>query len=228
MELRAYWRILRARWWLLLLLPLLAALFSVLTYQPPAISYGYNLRYSVSFLPAPREDMDQDPRLGAVQASEYVADDLTEIFRGSRFAGFVQQYLPEGEPIAISSATRSEKQHRLIALSLTAPSAEQAAQLGQAVKEATARDLDPLLESLWGDEVRLELVDEGGPFPIGGGLRSKLDLPLRVALALFAAVALAFAWDYLDDSVRSRQEAERLVGPVLAEIPAPKGGSRWS
>src|SRR5687768_1247077 len=120
MELREYFRILRQRWWLLLLLPLLAALFSALTYQPPVLSYGYTLRYSVSFLPAPREDMDQDPRLGAVQASEYVADDLTEVLRGSRFAAFVRQYLPKGDPVAISSATRAEKQHRLITVSLTA------------------------------------------------------------------------------------------------------------
>jgi capsular polysaccharide biosynthesis protein len=40
-----------------------------------------------------------------------------------------------------------------------------------------------------------------------------------VGLALIAAIALAFALEYLDDSVRTRKEAER-VGQVLGEIPA--------
>ncbi|MBA3531287.1 MAG: hypothetical protein H0T73_05120, partial [Ardenticatenales bacterium] len=66
MELREYLRILRERWWLILLLPLLAALFTVLTAQPTHLSYTDTLLYSVSFLPEPREDMSQDPRLGAV------------------------------------------------------------------------------------------------------------------------------------------------------------------
>lgn len=220
MEFREYGRILWQRWWLLLLLPLLAGAFSVLTYRAPTVTFGYNLLYSVSFLPAPREDMDQDPRLGAVQASEYVADDLTRILTGSRFASFVQQYLPNGTPLgAITGATRADKEHRLVSVSLQAGTAEEVGALGAAVQQAVENDLETLLNELWGTgELRLEQVDAGGPFPIGGGLRSQLDVPLRVALALAAAIALAFALDYLDDSIRSREEAAR-VAPLLGEIP---------
>ncbi|MGH2544500.1 MAG: hypothetical protein ACRDIB_17040 [Ardenticatenaceae bacterium] len=219
--------VLRRYWWLIVLLPLLAAGFTLLTYEEPPVTYGYELQYSVSFLPSEEENFEQDPVLSAVQASEYVADDLTEVFRGTRFASFMQKYLPSEpgtmEPLpvgAITSATRAAKVHRLVTVNLTGGTAEQAAALGEAFKLATEQDLKVLLDELWGTgQLRLELVNDRGPFAMGGGLRSRLDVPLRVALALVAAVALAFALDYLDDSVRSRDEAERLVGQVLGEIP---------
>ncbi len=221
MELREYFGILRRWWWILLLLPLLAGIISVVTYREPTTTYGYALQFSVSFLPAPREDMDQDPRLGAVQASEYVADDLTKIFVGTRFAEAVRQYLPNETSVgAITGATRAEKEHRIVTVNLQAATDQEAAALGSAVREAATTDMDELLNEWWGTgELRLDVVDERGPFAIGGGLRSQLDIPLRVVIALVAAVALAFALDYLDDSVRSRREVERLVGPVLGEIP---------
>jgi capsular polysaccharide biosynthesis protein len=221
MELREYGRILRRYWQLIVLLPLLAGAFTFLTYEEPAVTYGYELQYSVSFLPAAEGSFEEDPVLSAVQASEYVADDMTEVLRGSRFASFMQQYLSEPLPAgALTSATRISKVHRLVTVNLSAPTQEQAAELGNAFKQATEQDLSALLDELWGTgQLRLELVNDSGVYPIGGGLRSRLDIPLRVGLALIAAVALAFALDYLDDSVRSRDEVERLVGPVLGEIP---------
>ena len=51
------------------------------------------------------------------------------------------------------------------------------------------------------------------------GLRERLDLPLRLLLALAAGVALAFLLDYLDDSVRSAAELEEMGLAVVGEIP---------
>ncbi len=93
MELRRYWEILRRRWWLIVLLPLLAAAFAILTYEEPPITYGYTLEYSVSFLPTEREGVQEDPVLTAVQASEYITDDLTKVIVGSEFASEVQAHL---------------------------------------------------------------------------------------------------------------------------------------
>jgi hypothetical protein len=53
----------------------------------------------------------------------------------------------------------------------------------------------------------------------GARLRDRLELPIRLLIALVAGVALAFLWDYLDDSVRGRAEVEALGVPLLAEIP---------
>jgi len=220
MELREYGRIIRRWWWLLVLLPVLAGVITVATYSEPPVVYGYTVQFSVSFLPAPREDMDQDPRLGAVQAAEYVADDLTLVIMGSRFAESVRHYLPNETAIgAITGATRAAKEHRIVTINLQANTAEDATALGAAVQQAATIDLEALLNELWGTgELRLEVINDSGVFPISGGLGSQLDIPLRVVLALVAAIALAFALEYLDDSVRTRKEAER-VGQVLGEIP---------
>ncbi len=220
MELHEYGRILLRWWWLILLLPLLAGILTVVTYREPPVVFGYTVQLSVSFLPAPREDMDQDPRLGAVQAAEYVADDLTLVLMGSRFAEAVRQYMPDGTAVgAITGATRADKEHRIVTVSLQANTPDEVTALATAVKQAATTDLSALLEELWGTgELRLEVVNDSGAFPIGGGLSSQLDIPLRVVLALVAGIALAFALDYLDDSVRTRKEAER-VGRVLGEIP---------
>jgi capsular polysaccharide biosynthesis protein len=222
MELREYGRILLRHWWLLLLLPLLVGIFSVVTYQEPSVTYGYRLQYTVSFIPTEGEELSQDPTLSAVQASEYIADDLTEILRGSTFASYVEQYLPDPAPsVNITSVIRTVDTHREVEIDLSASTSEEAEQLGTAVKQAVENDLLAQANDWWGTlrRMRFILVDDSGAFPISSGLRSQLDVPLRVAIALAAAVALAFAIDYLDDSVRSREEAERLVGRVLGEIP---------
>lgn len=221
MDLREYGRILLRRWWLILALPLLAGIFTVATYRAPVPRYNYDLQFSVSFLPIERERSDQDPRLGAVQASEYVADDLTEVFVSSRFATMVQSHLPNETPIgAIIAATRAEREHRLITLTLEGRTAEEVQTLGTAVRTAAREDLASLLGELWGaGDLRLEVMNEAGPYLVEDGLRSQLDVPIRVVIALVAAVVLAFALDYLDDSIRNRAEAEQLVGRVLGEIP---------
>jgi capsular polysaccharide biosynthesis protein len=59
--------------------------------------------------------------------------------------------------------------------------------------------------------------------PVPPSLTQRLDLPVRLLLALVAGVALAFLLDYLDNSVRGREELESLGIAVLAEIP----GRRW-
>lgn len=229
MELREYGHILLSRWWLLILLPLLAGGFSV--YQnsqlppQPVPTYMYDLQYSISFLPMVISDIDQDPRLGAVQVSEYVADDLTEIFEGTLFAHYVQQYLDEpfeDEEAKVSESIRVAKAHRLVTLVLRGKKESDLYKLSDAVKQAIPNHIEPLLNELWGlGQIRLELVDDPGPeldpasiFTIPG-----VNVSQRMALALMAAIVLAFGLEYLSDTIRVRKQVERSIGPVLAEIP---------
>lgn len=229
MELREYGHILLSRWWLLILLPLLAGGYSAYqnTQLPPqpVPTYMYDIQYSISFLPMIITDIDQDPRLGAVQVSEYVADDLTEIFEGTLFAQYVEQYLEEpleDEDSKVSEAIRVAKAHRLVTLVLRAKTKSDLYKLADAVKIAIPNDIEPLLNELWGiGQVRLELVSDPGPvldpasiFTIPG-----VNVTERMALALMAAITLAFGLEYLSDKIRLRRQIERAIGPVLAEIP---------
>jgi capsular polysaccharide biosynthesis protein len=65
----------------------------------------------------------------------------------------------------------------------------------------------------------LFLVDEPIVNQIPNGIRSQLDLPLRVALAVVAGLGLALLAEYLDPTVRERQEVEQMGFVILGEIP---------
>jgi len=65
----------------------------------------------------------------------------------------------------------------------------------------------------------ITVIDPPTLVPGGPGLRERLDLPLRLALALVAALGLVFLLDYLDDTVRNAEDLEEMGLVVLAEIP---------
>ena len=66
----------------------------------------------------------------------------------------------------------------------------------------------------------ITLIDTTGPFLANPpSLRQRLDLPIRLILALAAGIGLTFLLDYLDDSVRDRAELEAMGITVLAEVP---------
>ena len=65
----------------------------------------------------------------------------------------------------------------------------------------------------------LRLIDPPVVAPVGRGLRDKLEIPIRLGLALLAGVAGAFLMDYLDPSVRREEELVEMDLPVLARIP---------
>ena len=87
--------------------------------------------------------------------------------------------------------------------------------VGAAVEDGGA-DYFPQLA---GVEAQAVLIDGPGIAQVGRSLGDKLDLPIRLLLALIVGVALAFLWDYLDDSVRGRSDLEALDVPILGEIP---------
>lgn len=230
MELRAYLAVLRRRWWVVVALPVLVLAFSLLTYSSPPPVYQYVVRLVVGVEPLlnTEQPLDTDPRLAAAQASEYIADDLSVIVSEAAFADAVNARLPEGlriSPGTLAGATVAEKQHRILTITITWGNPDQLTAIGAAVVQTLREDAPRFLPLVGGYKSQVVVIGYYGPFPVGPGLRQKLDLPLRVLVALVAAVVLAFTWDYLDDSIRSRDEARRLLGaPVLAEIPRER---RW-
>ena len=72
---------------------------------------------------------------------------------------------------------------------------------------------------LGASRAEIHLIDPPVVVAVGPGLTLRLDLPIRLLLALLAGVALAFLLDYLDDTVRDRAGVEALGLDVLAEIP---------
>lgn len=106
-----------------------------------------------------------------------------------------------------------------MSVSIDWPDRDQLQAIAEAVGAAVQDGGAEYFPQLAGIGAQAVLVDGPGISEVGRSLKDKLDLPLRLFVALAAGVALAFLWDYLDDSVRDRAEAEALGAPVLGEIP---------
>jgi len=222
-ELRTYARIIRRRIWLIVALPLLVLLIALLTQKPTPTTFHASMRLAVGVPPLPVEKgMNFDPRLTSGQASEFLADDFTEVVRGSAFAKAVSKRLPAEisiPPGAIVGATSAEKHHRILYLDISWPDQEQLLAISQAVIQTMREDGGTYLAQLGAADAEVTLLDGPNIAPVGPSLRRRLDIPLRVMLALIAAVALVFFLEYLDDTVRTTADAEALGIPILGEIP---------
>ncbi|MFN2226896.1 MAG: hypothetical protein ACK2UY_11320 [Anaerolineae bacterium] len=225
MELRQYWRILTRRWWLIVVLPLVVLLVSLVTYQAPATTYQAGMRFAIGIEGAePVLAPSGEGRSDAWLASEYLADDLSEVLKGGDFAAAISNRVGFAVPAGTIFATR---EHRIMTVTITWPDAAQV----QAIAEAVAAEVEdggtayfPQLEGVQASAV---LIDGPGIGAVGPSLKDRLDLPLRLLVALIAAVAIVFLWDYLDDTVRGRADAEALNVPVLGEIPRASRRRGW-
>jgi capsular polysaccharide biosynthesis protein len=226
MELIAYWRIIRRRWWLPVALALLTAVLTLVMQRPwqprPAV-YSASMRFNVGVQPERIPGVYTYDRYYTMLTSEYLVDDLGEIVRSGVFASAVSKRLA-GQGIAvpasaIGASTQPGKLHRILTVSVTWGDEAQL----RAIAEAVAATLTERSADFFGQfsaaEADIRLIDPPAIGRVGRPAREQLDLPLRVLLALAAGLALAFLLDYLDDSVRDRVDLERLGLPVLGEIP---------
>ncbi len=229
MELKAYARIVRRYVWLVLGLPLVVLIISLGLQslrgpQPQLYRATTSLLIDVPPLPA-EPGMGFDPRESAAEAAEFLVDDFSQFVTKEAFARLVSQALADQgihiPPGAISAAESSERRHRVVTLWVTWPNAAEAEAIARAAGEVAQQGID----EYFARSGVVSVLQEPAVVPVAPPLRQQLDLPLRVLLALLVGLGLAFLLDYLDDSVRTAEEAEALLGtPVLGEIPA--GSSR--
>lgn len=217
MELRQYWRIIWRRWWLVAALLAVVLVVSLVTYDPPATVYQANMRFAVGIEGVePVSAVSGDGRSDAWLASEYLADDLSEVLKGGDFAARISNEVGFEVPAGTIFASR---EHRIMSVSIAWGDRHQVQAISEAVGAAVNDGGADYFPQLTGVEAKALLIDGPAIGQVGRSLKDKLDLPIRLFLALAAGVALAFLWDYLDDTVRDRADLEPLDTPVLAEIP---------
>jgi capsular polysaccharide biosynthesis protein len=229
MELRQYWHIIWKRVWIPILLVAVVFAVSLALYRPPATLYQASGRILVDVPPLKTvEGMGFDPRLTAPQATEYLVDDFSQFITSQTVAEAVSQRLasqgiqvPAG---AIQSSTASEKVHRVVTVRVTWGDPEQALTIFKTAVQALQKEAPAYFGRLGLEEPQITLFDGPSVSPVPASLTQRLDLPVRLLLALLAGVALAFLLDYLDDSIRGREELEGLGIHVLAEVPTRR---RW-
>lgn len=222
MELRRYWHILKRRWLLVLLPLLIVAIFSAITWRPPPPA-GFNV--GVNFLVAQEPgqiapNVDEE-RYYNWLTSEYIVNGLTDWAVSGKFKTAVSQKLAEqGQDIPpYSFNVAADNVRSKLQLSISAGDAETLAQIMDAAVVVMTEENASALPQLGGDTAVLVLLDEPVVTPLPQSFRSQLDIPLRLALALFAGIGLALLAEYLDPTLRSREEVEQTGLPVLGEIP---------
>jgi len=236
MELREYGRVVWRRIWIVLALLAVVLVVSVVLGRRAAPTYEASLRFIVGVPPEPaRGNYYTYDRYYTWLASEYLADDFSEVVKSAAFAANVSVRLSQGAtPIqvpagAIQGSTVTEKQHRILSMHITWGAPDQLGRIANAAVEALQQDGSQYFSQLGEDTALVHLIDPPVVAPVPVGLRQKLDLPIRLALALLAGLFLVFLVDYLDDTVRDARDLEALGLPMLGTIPYAGVGLRpWS
>lgn len=227
MELRQYWVVVRRWWWLPVVAVLLTAALALVMdrpWQTRAPVYTLPLSFSIGMQPQGLQTGEENYYTAV--ASEYLIDDMAAVVRGSEFAAAVSQRLAARgiavPPGALQGSTQSGKVHRILDITVTWNNPDDLAAIGDAIAATLEQDAGQFMPRLFAQNGAAYLVNRGGIGASQPGLRDKLELPLRLLLALAAGVALAFLAEYLDDRIRGRADVERLGLDVLAEIPRQK------
>lgn len=224
MELRQYWRIIWQRWWLIAALVSIVLVVSLITSQEPEPVYVATMRFAIGIEGSePVSTVSGKGRSDAWLASEYLADDLSEVLKGGDFAARISTQVGFHVPAGAIFASR---EHRIMTVSITWTDPGQVQAIAESVGAAVEDGGAGYFPQLVGVKAKAVLIDGPGPGQkTGRSLKEKLDLPIRLFVALLAGVALVFLWDYLDDTVRESAEVEALGVTVLGEIP--RTTKRW-
>lgn len=230
MELRAYWEILRRRWWLPLLMMVAVAAISAVQLRPWETrppSYTASMRLLVGVLPASDAPVTAyDPRYYAWLTSEYLVDDFTEVVRSNLFAQGVSARLAdhaiELPPGVILGSAATGQQHRILTLNFGWGDEVQLVAIAHAAADEITENATLYFQALGTEGAGVTLLDGPTIGVVGPSLRDRLEWPLRVGLGLLVGIGLIFLLEYLDTSLRSRREVEALGLRVIGEIPKPR------
>jgi capsular polysaccharide biosynthesis protein len=224
MELRQYWRIVYKRLWILIALVAIVLISSLILRPGPPALYQTSMRFTVAVVPESKsDDYYAFDRYYTWMASEYFVDELTEIVGSEAFASAVGEELADsGLDItagALRGSLRADRKHRILTLHITWGKQAQLEEIANAAAKVLRKRSADFLGQLGTSDADIRLIDPPVVLPAAQSLKERLDLPIRLVLALLAGVALSFLLDYLDDTVRDRAEVEAMGLAVLGEIP---------
>jgi capsular polysaccharide biosynthesis protein len=229
-ELREYWSIIRRRWWLPAAIMAVALIASTVVGIRGATAYKTDMRLAVSTLPTlePNGVPYFDPIYYSNLDSEYLADDMSEFMTSRAFAEEVHGELatasnPYDVDIdTITNVTRAKKTHRFIDITITTSTFEEGAAIAGSISRILSdpNHVAQYLQALSAYNTRMTIVTPPVTHRANTVLGLISEIALRTLIGLLVGIGLAFLVDYLDPSVRTRQEAESLLQmPVLGEIP---------
>ena len=229
MELHLMWKVLQRRWWLVAI-PSVAAL-AYATYgviqSPPRSDYSTEIRFVAA---PPPEVVDselgyEDTLYFPWKTGEFVIDGLSGWVPSTSFAEEVSLVLESEDifipPDALYGSFAADNERSVMTVYINWPNTRLEDIAYAAIEVMRVRHVDYFPQvGEQGAVVRAldEVVVRRQPPSIGAWL----DPIIRFGLGLALGLALALGVDYIDPTVRDRQEVEALGLTVLAEIPRHK------
>lgn len=225
MELRQYWKIVRRRWWIVAGLTVVALVGSIVFRSHPTPMYQATMRFTIGVPPeGDSERVTMDPLYSAYLASEFIADDFSEVVRSESFASDVSKRLQSRgiavSPGAIQGFTVAGKQHRILSMLITWADEDELRAIAEAARQALEEENAKYFTQLGSEGAQVFVIDPPRVVSLGIGLKERLEIPIRILLGLIAGLGLAFLVDYVDNTIREPEEVEALGISVMGQIPA--------
>ena len=211
-------QILRRKWPLVILFPLL---FAGLTagYCWGFMTNDYTSSVSLYVLSKSDNENTSVVTSGDMTASQQLANDIAVLAKSNRVIETTTQALGmttfRGYTIEVNSATTN----RVITLSVTGKKAEAVAQIVDELAIQTAETAVSIM-----DLKAVNIVDSAQIPTMPSGPNRVLYVGVASLACLFAAIALIVLLDLANTKIRNPEEAETLLGlPILGRMPALKG-----
>jgi hypothetical protein len=231
MELIALWKVIKRRWWLIglpaavvfvLTLPALAAVVN------PPVSYEVRVRLTAAAPLSGAADtvpdtIYEDATYVVWLASEYVAVNLPHWITSDSFALEVAQILSGRGldiPVAdLAGVFAADSYRSIVTLYVRWDDVDQTGPIAEAAIEALRERNAEYFPQFAVAPARVVPLDSLEVREIPPPLTARIGPLLRLALGLAAGVGLAGLAEFLDRSLRTRDDVEVLGLEVLGEIP---------
>lgn len=151
-----------------------------------------------------------------LSAGQMLTNDVATILRSDRVKHDVAQQFGLESLGAYSLSVTSSTTTRVITLSVTGNDPRNAAEVANALVEATSRVATEVMQI-----EAVNVIDSAKTPTVPSGPRRTLYTAVGFMAGLFAAVAIVVIQDMLDTRIRNGQDVEELVGvPVVGHFPA--------
>lgn len=224
MEIVLLIRILRRRWWLIVIPVVIATLLVIPSFldSGSAVSGGFTtaIRYSAAQeFNLPERDGDyQDVWL----ASELTVNAFTDWIRSNRFRDEIQSNLEDSnlalEPLSIAA----DNARSVGVIYLSHPESDALASIANTVMFVLASRNQAYFPQLGGESAQVTILDEPVIASAPPPLTNRFAPLIRIAIAVFVGLFLAFAVEYMDPTIHHQDELDKLGLRTLASIPKVK------
>lgn len=222
MELKQYWKVVRRRWWVVVLLTLLTGVGSLALERESGLSYVATLRLIVSLPPEPKAgNYYTYDKYYTWLSSEYLVDDLGEVVKSRAFAQDMKEELGDDSIgiRAIQGERSTKKTHRILTMKIISSNPEGALRAANAAARVIEKKGKEYVAQLGYGDALVRVIDPPA-VAIEGGQRGYLNIGLRTGLGFLAGLALVFLLHYLDSTIYDADDVERRLGiRVLGELP---------